>query len=137
MTTRLLAGIQQFNISAKSLLFAAAFCLGIAAAQAQTSPDNTGMNKGDESRSAATADRQGMSEGDRALTQQIRKSVMSDKSLSTYAHNVKIISRKGIVTLRGPVRSGEEKASIVAKAVQAAGGADKVKDQMSVTPESK
>jgi hyperosmotically inducible periplasmic protein len=56
-----------------------------------------------------------MNAADRTLTQKIRKSVMADKSLSTYAHNVKIISQDGMVTLKGPVRSDDEKKTIVAK----------------------
>jgi hyperosmotically inducible periplasmic protein len=109
--------------------------LGIASSQTQ--PDNTKMNKGDGSKSAVTADQQKMNASDRTLTQKIRKSVISDKSLSTYAHNVKIISQNGMVTLKGPVRSDDEKKSIVAKAVDAAGSADKVTDQMTVAPSSK
>ena len=59
---------------------------------------------------------------------------MADKTLSTYAHNVKIISQNGIVTLKGPVRSDDEVRSIMAKAVEVAGGSDKVVNQMSVKP---
>jgi hyperosmotically inducible protein len=103
---------------------------------AQTPPDNTKMNKGDGSSGAVTADQQKMNSSDRKLTQTIRKSVVADKSLSTYAHNVKIISQNGMVTLKGPVRSDDEKKTIVAKAAEAAGGADKVTDQMSVEPAS-
>ena len=68
----------------------------------QTKPDNTAINKRDQSPSEATADQQKMNTADRALTAKIRKSVMADKSLSTYAHNVKIISQNGTVTLKGP-----------------------------------
>lgn len=53
--------------------------------------------------------------------QKIRKDVVSDKSFSTYAHNVKIIADHGKVTLRGPVRTEDERRSIEAKAVAAAG----------------
>ena len=73
-----------------------------------------------------------MNAADRNLTARIRKSVMADKTLSTYAHNVKIISQNGIVTLKGPVRSDDEVRSIMAKAVEVAGGSDKVVNQMSV-----
>jgi hyperosmotically inducible periplasmic protein len=109
----------------------------LAYASAQTAPDNTRANKGDQNKSAVTADKQKMNESDRKLTQQIRKAVIADKSLSTYAHNVKIVSQNGMVTLKGPVRSDEEKHSIVAKAVEVAGGADKVTDQMTVAPSAK
>jgi len=66
------------------------------------------------------------------LTKNIRRSIVEDKSLSSYAHNVKVISQNGTVTLKGPVKSEAEKSAIVSKAVSLAGGADKVVDQMSV-----
>jgi osmotically-inducible protein OsmY len=116
-------------------LLATGLACGIAAAQ-DTQPDNTKVNKRDRSTSAPTADQQKMNESDRKLTQDIRKAVMADKSLSTYAHNVKIISQNGMVTLKGPVRSEDEKKAILAKATEVAGGPDKVTDQMSVKPES-
>ena len=53
--------------------------------------------------------------------QRIRKAVIADKSLSSYAHNVKIIATDGKVTLKGPVRSEAEKASIEQKAVDVVG----------------
>ena len=109
--------------------------VGIASSQSQA--DNTRSNKGDADKSAVTADQQKMNASDRALTQNIRKAVMADKSLSTYAHNVKIVSQNGMVTLKGPVRSDDEKRSIVGKAAEAAGGPEKVSDQMSVTADSK
>ncbi len=94
-------------------------------------PDNTGVNKEDRSGAAATADSQKENHNDRYLTQQIRKAVMADKSLSTYAHNVKVISQDGAVTLKGPVRSDDERKSIIAKAEQIA-GQGRVTDQLSV-----
>jgi len=99
-----------------------------------TPPDNTKTNKRDRSPSATTADQQKMNVNDRELTQKIRKAVMADKSLSTYAHNVKIVSQNGAVTLKGPVRSEDEKKAIVAKAVEVAGSADKVTDEITVKP---
>ncbi len=99
---------------------------------AQTQPDNTKMNRGDQSPAAVTADQQKMNKSDRILTQNIRKAVIADKSLSTYGHNVKIISQNGAVTLRGPVRSDDEKKAIIAHAVEVAGSADKVTDQLTV-----
>lgn len=97
-------------------------------------PDNTEMNKRDRNSGEASADRQKMNAADQDLTQRIRQSIMSDKSLSTYAHNIKIISQNGIVTLKGPVRSDDEKKNVMAKAVAMAGSADKVTDEVSVTP---
>ena len=106
-------------------------------ASSQTQPDNTRSNKGDADKSAVTADQQKTNASDRALTQKIRKAVMADKSLSTYGHNVKIVSQNGKVTLRGPVHSDDERRSIVGKAAEAAGDPDKVSDQMSVKAESR
>ena len=98
----------------------------------QTKPDNTRVNQRDKNPAEATADSQKMNAADRALTAKIRKAVMADKSLSTYAHNIKIISQNGTVTLKGPVRSDEEVKSLVAKAADAAGGPDKVVNQLAV-----
>ena len=77
---------------------------------------------------------QKMNKADRDLSAHIRKSIMADKSLSTYAHNIKVISQDGVVTLKGPVHSEDEKKALVAKAVDVAGSADKVVDQITVKP---
>jgi hyperosmotically inducible protein len=104
---------------------------------AQTKPDNSAVNKRDKASGAVTADQQKMNAADRDLTAKIRKAVIADRSLSTYAHNVKIISQDGTVTLKGPVRSDDEVKSLVAKATDATGSADKVINQLSVQPASK
>ncbi|MFZ0229539.1 MAG: BON domain-containing protein, partial [Mycobacterium sp.] len=88
----------------------------------QTAPDNSRVNR---DQSQPTADQQKVDRSDRDITKQIRESVMKDKSLSTYAHNVKIISQDGMVTLRGVVRSEDEKRTIEAKAAEVV-GQDKV-----------
>jgi hyperosmotically inducible periplasmic protein len=98
---------------------------------AQTPPDNTKVNTRDRAKGAVTADQQKENAGDRDLTQKIRRAVMADKSLSTYAHNVKIVAQGGQVTLKGPVRTAEEKQSVEAKAVEVA-GAGHVTNQMSI-----
>ncbi|HVV45168.1 MAG TPA: BON domain-containing protein [Bryobacteraceae bacterium] len=102
-------------------------------AQNAPQPDNTRVNKQDKAPGAVTADKQKENRTDRKLTQQIRKAVIADKSLSTYAHNIKIITQGGVVTLKGPVRSEEEKKAVVAKAGEIA-GAGKVTDQLSIAP---
>jgi len=99
----------------------------------QPAPDNTKNNQGDASKDATTADQQKMNPADRNTTRQIRKSIMQDQSLSTYAHNIKIITQDGKVTLKGPVRTADDKANIVAKAVAVA-GADNVTDQLQIAP---
>jgi hyperosmotically inducible periplasmic protein len=96
----------------------------------QPAPDNTKVNK---DQTPPTADQQKMSASDRAITQQIRKAIHQDASLSTYAHNIKVITQDGKVTLRGPVRSDDEKSNIEAKAVTVA-GKDNVTDQLTVAP---
>jgi hyperosmotically inducible protein len=107
---------------------------GIGAPMPQTPPktDNTAVNKNP----GPTADQQKETAADRTLSQEIRKSVVADKSLSTYAHNVKIISTNGTVTLRGPVRSAAEKAAIEAKAKEIAGVAA-VDNELTIEPEKK
>jgi osmotically-inducible protein OsmY len=95
-------------------------------------PDNTKVNKRDRNAGEATADQQKENATDQAMTKKIRQSVMADKSLSTYAHNIKIISQNGTVTLKGPVKSDDEKKSLMAKAVAVVGSADKVTDQISI-----
>jgi len=111
-----------------------------AMSQSSTAPgtvptDNTKSNKLDPSNTAATADAQKDNAGDRTITQRIRKSLVTDKSLSTYAHNVKIVSVNGTVTLNGVVRSEEEKSAIEAKAVSVAGKGNVVND-LKVAPKS-
>jgi hyperosmotically inducible periplasmic protein len=66
------------------------------------------------------------------LTKKIRQSLIADKSLSTYGHNVKIITQNGVVTLKGPVHSEEEKQTIASEAAEIAGGPDKVVNQLSI-----
>ena len=57
-----------------------------------------------------------MNSADRETTKKIRSALMDDKALSTYAHNIKIITTDGMVTLKGPARSEDEKSAIEAKA---------------------
>jgi len=89
--------------------------------QASPAPDNTKVNERDRSPNEPTADQQKDNRSDRDITQQIRQSLMKDKSLSTYAHNVKIVTQDGQVTLKGPVQSEDEKKAIEAKATEVAG----------------
>ena len=100
---------------------------------AQAQADNTKVNSRDRATGAVTADQQKENAADRELTQKIRHSVMEDKSLSSYAHNVKIVAQDGQVTLKGPVRSSKEKQSVEAKA-EAIAGAGHVTNEMSVAP---
>ena len=83
--------------------------------------DNTKTNQRDRSKTQPTADQGKNGTSDLDLMKNIRRAVVGDKSLSTYAHNVKIIAQNGKVTLKGPVHTEEEKKSIEAKATEAAG----------------
>ena len=74
-------------------------------ANAQNAPDNTGVNVRDRADNALTADEQSNNKDDLHLTAAIRKAIVKDDSLSMMAHNIKIISTNGAVTLRGPVKS--------------------------------
>jgi osmotically-inducible protein OsmY len=111
------------------------FALQGAGAQSTTTPttpaDNSRSNKTDPTNKIATADDQKENETDRTLTQKIRKSVVADDSLSTYAHNIKIVSVNGTVTLNGVVRSEQEKNSIVMKAAAVA-GKDRVVNELKI-----
>jgi hyperosmotically inducible protein len=101
---------------------------------AQTQPDNSKVNKRDRNPGEVTADQQKETAADREMTSKIRKALMDDKALSTYAHNVKIVSQNGTVTLKGPVRSDAEVQAIVSKATQVAGSSAKIDNQLSVKP---
>ena len=107
--------------------------LSAVAIYAQAPADNSRANKADQNTSAVTAEHQKESKADRELAQKIRQAVVKDKTLSIYAHNVKIIVQEGTVTLRGPVRSDEEKASVAAKAAEIA-GAGNVRNEITIAP---
>jgi osmotically-inducible protein OsmY len=99
------------------------FCVGqVGAAQnPQPAADNTKINERDRAKSEPTADQAKETTSDRETMQKIRKAIMADKSLSTYGHNVKVISEHGKVTLKGPVHTAEERTNIEAKAIEVAG----------------
>jgi hyperosmotically inducible periplasmic protein len=124
-----------FHMSVITCLILGTLTIASAQDSSQAAPDNTKVNERDKDKSQSTADQQKDDRSDRDITQQIRQSVMKDKSLSTYAHNVKIISQNGMVTLRGPVRSDEEKRAVEAKAAEVV-GQDKVTNDLDVKPKN-
>jgi len=93
-----------------------------------TSPDNTRVNERDRESSVLTPLDQSEEESDRDLTQSIRKSVIADDSLSFTAKNIKIITRGGFVTLRGPVNNAHEKTTIERAARDLAGAKNVVSE---------
>jgi osmotically-inducible protein OsmY len=113
------------------------FTAGVAAAQTpppQTPPDNTKVNKRDRAAGAVTADQQKENATDREIAAKIRKAIVDDKTLSTYAHNIKVVVQGGKVTLKGPVRTDAEKTAVAAKAGEIAGAAN-VTDNLTIAPE--
>ena len=116
------------------LVLAAAPCItGSLVAQQPPAQDNTKQNQRDRSPGEPTADQAKNNVSDRDAMQKIRKSLMDDKTLSTYAHNVKVIAQNGKVTLKGPVRSDDEKRMVEQKAAEVV-GADRVTSEITVQP---
>jgi len=117
----------------KQTILAFACCLAVgtgAWAADESQPDNTGKNTRDRSTEAKTSGDQSESKEDIQISAAIRREVVKDKSLSTDAHNVKIITANGETTLRGPVKSEEEKKKIGEYATK--GGSKKVINQLEV-----
>lgn len=115
----------------KGRLVSASACvlsLGLSVFAGQA-PDNTKVNRQD--RNQPTADQQKNNRTDTEITRDIRQAITKDKSLSTYAKNIKIITQNGNVTLRGPVRSEADKKAIEGKAKEVAGAAH-VKNEIEI-----
>ena len=108
-----------------------AFVMAGVILSAQVKPDNSATNKGDQRAGAVTADQQSNGRSDLQTSQAIRRAIVADKSLSAYAHNVKIITNGGVVTLRGPVASVNEKTMVASMAAKI-GGVGKVDNQLEV-----
>jgi osmotically-inducible protein OsmY len=103
------------------------------AAEAPAETDNTGKNVRDRDDATLTPMDQGTSEADVERTREIRSAITSNDSMSMQARNVKVITRDGVVTLRGPVQDAEEKAAIDAIARQS--GATRVDNQLEIDQE--
>jgi len=95
--------------------------------------DNTDRNERDSSGSTTTPVDQAENETDLGITAKIRQAIVDDKALSVNAENVKIITNGGVVVLRGPVKSDQEKAAIEAKAKEVA-GVTRVENQIEIAP---
>ena len=96
-------------------------------------PDNTKINKRDNATGAVTAGTQSNKKEDLDLVRKIRRGVTEDKSMSIYARNVKIMTRDGVATLRGPVRSADEKMAIE-KIAKRLAGETKVDSHLEIAP---
>jgi len=88
----------------------------------KANPDNTAINERDRSGETKTSGDQSNSSADLKTTQAIRQALMKDGELSMTAKNIKVITANGHVTLRGPVKTAQEKAKIDQLAKSAAGG---------------
>ena len=93
--------------------------------------DNSAKNARDRDDQSMTSGDQGGSAADRELTANIRKAIVDDDGLSMNAHNVKVITKDGVVTLRGPVKNAAEKTSVAAKA-QKVSGVKRVDNQLEI-----
>ena len=102
-----------------------------AADDEKAKPDNTATNERDRSGETQTSGDQSNSSADLKITQDIRRALMKDRELSTTAKNIKVVTANGQVTLRGPVKSAQEKAKVDQIARSAAGGAQ-IDDQLEV-----
>jgi hyperosmotically inducible periplasmic protein len=126
----LLSNLRSVASAALAVVCVSVFCsvpLALAQPLSIQAPDNSNQNKGQ----TETADNQANSKADRQITAKIRKAIVSEKDLSTYAHNIKIITVNGEVTLKGPVQTEDEKqkvASVVANVVSP----DKIVNELTV-----
>jgi hyperosmotically inducible protein len=114
------------SLLAASAAIALTCSLGSVTSHAQAA-DNSQQNK----QQSPTADNQPDAKLDRITTANVRKAIIADKNLSTYAHNIKIITADGQVTLKGPVKSEEEKQQVFTDATTAV-PSDKVTNQLTV-----
>jgi osmotically-inducible protein OsmY len=127
--------MNQHRIRAAVLIVGMTGLCGLAVAPAigQTPADNSKVNTRDRDAGAVTADQQKENAADRDITRKVRRALTQDKTLSSYAHNVKVITQAGQVTLKGPVRSEDEKRSVEEKAAEVA-GTGHVTNQLSIAP---
>ncbi len=88
--------------------------------------DNTKANQ--HADHSTTAEDQSNAKNDVELTKKIRREITKNSDLSVYAHNIKIVAKKGVVTLKGPVRSEAEKQQVLSVAQQVAGSAKVIND---------
>jgi hyperosmotically inducible periplasmic protein len=122
------------QIALRLVLCSALLGVGTVAMAQDSKPlaaNNSGVNVRDRAPGAMTAGQQSNAKSDVELTREIRRAVVKDDQLSMMAHNVKIVSSSGTVTLRGPVKTREEKIVIGHKA-RAVAGKGMVDNQLEV-----
>lgn len=99
-------------------------------------PDNTGRNKRDRSSHMMTAGDQSENSVDITITKRVREAIIADDSLSTNAKNIKIITVKNVVTLRGPVKNEREK-NIIGQIASSVPGVQNVENQIEITNQNR
>jgi hyperosmotically inducible periplasmic protein len=122
----------QHNMEMKlilTLIFSAA--VAFSALAQNTAPDNSAKNKRDRSGQTQTSGDQSNTKGDVDITAAICRAIVKDGSLSSTAKNIKIITAGKAVTLRGAVKTAEEKTKIQQLAASAAPGA-KIQNQLEI-----
>jgi hyperosmotically inducible periplasmic protein len=120
--------MRRIGLAALALVLSAPAWVG---AEAGHEADNTGKNVRDREERTLTPMDQSNKKEDVDVTANIRKALMDDDTLSTNARNVKIITRDGIVTLRGPVESEQERVAI-ARTAQSVAGVRRVDNQLEI-----
>lgn len=127
---------QALLFSASLLVSALIVPVGVGSAFAEpavsnAAADNSAQNQRDRDHQTLTPIDQSNKPADLETTRNIRRALVKDDQLSTEAKNIKIITIDGAVTLRGPVKTDQEKAAIMAKAAEVAGDA-KVHNELQV-----
>jgi hyperosmotically inducible periplasmic protein len=100
------------------------------AKQLPAEPDNSGRNVRDQGDNTLTPTAQSNDPADVELTRKIRRGITADDSMSVQAQNIKIITQSGVVTLRGPVKTAQEKTTIEALAKGA--GATRIANELEI-----
>jgi hypothetical protein len=128
---------------AVALALAAPVAFADAAAKDQKAPDfgpntestrpadNTRVNTRDKSGATKVPTDQSNAKFDLELAAAVRKAIVEDKSLSTLAHNVKVVTQGGTVTLRGPVQTADEK-NRIGQVAQRTAGVTRVENQLDI-----
>jgi hypothetical protein len=126
---------QPTRLGAAGAVLAIALGLTSATAADPMNPMDRGRDAVDDAVRGAkpTADDQSNDPTDMRITREIRQAIVDDDSLSTKAHNVKIITVDGVVTLRGPVDDATEQARIVS-AARGVEGVKRIENQIEVPP---
>ena len=138
----LYSGIMGLLFAGAGIVFSSAFAISNAKADMNSdtangvAADNSKANKRTTSDQQLTSQDQSNGKSDTEITRAIRQSLVKDSQLSTYAHNVKIITQDGKVTLKGPVRSEQEKSIIAKKANKMIAGAQNVENQLEISHNS-